>query len=315
VNALSTAPSFVPNAPDSPFTRPGDTTSSAANTWAFAYRAKVDAAYQRELGLDNHLGVGVRLLEQGYAVSGGDLDSLETAGWLSFAFRPRRRTEEITLAYGYTFYALGYSPLMSVHELGLTMSRGLGSWLRAGLGTGFLRRDTHDDAYRGWDATEVSGQAFLLGRWRPLSVQLGYQVARRWANPTSVTLWSQDGRGGMVLSSDLSALYHGPRLRVLANLPWRLVFDASLWLLVESFDSPETLSTPREGDVWWQQDRRDVRVVASAELKRYLGRGLETGVLFSSIDNISSLDAATPVNQSYSRRQVIGFMRWRWPAQ
>jgi hypothetical protein len=157
----------------------------------------------------------------------------------------------------------------------------------------------------------------LRGRWRMFEMRVGYHVGRGWSPSAEMTLIPEGDQPNRPpptsYNSDNTFLTHGPGLSLVVGLPWHLSLEASFWTLWYRYDTPEEIHDQTSQVVLWQEERRDLQLLAGAELRRPLPCGLEAGVYFGSIDNLSSIDQASPViNRSYARRMVGGVLRWRW---
>jgi tetratricopeptide (TPR) repeat protein len=288
--------------------------TTSTSTEAMALRGRIHLGYQRQLTAGHQGSVGVRFFEQDYVVNGSNAAKTEISGSLEYTYDHRGRFD-LSVGYDYTLHLFHYDPLMSVHEVTVTPRLLLRPWLLALSSATFRWRDVHNDAYPYLEALELSGSVGLGARWKIVTVQGGYHLLHGWANPTTqithVTITGHDMVGDY--RADFSALAHGPQLELELRLPWRLTLSASFWALWYRFDHPDQFSAPPTNAVAWQQQRRDLLLYATAELKRPLDYGLEVAALFSSLDNFSSAGISAPINMCYARRTVIGVVRWYWP--
>ena len=290
-------------------------TSAAA---AMALRGRIAAAYHLELAPGHAAGLGVHLQEQGYTASSDDhAAQTEVAGWASYGLSMGQRVE-LGASYGYSLLLSGHEPLMSYHEADLTTRVRLRSWLVVLGGAGLRWLDVHagSDLYK--DTLQLCGSAALRAFWKGQTLQAGYSVLRSWSEPGGFTLSEHEvmGKGGAnVYVTDSSSTAHGPRLLLGFSLPWRLRLDTTVWLLWHHFDQPDRFVLQPNDAVLWEEERQDVQILVGVELRRPLTHGLEAVVLFSAVDNLSSLDNSAPINRSYSRRLLLGSLRWRWPVR
>ena len=311
-------PPDKPPPPTGPNPSTTTTTDTDADAAAMALRGVVELAYQRQFAQGHHGGLGARLFEQAYAVGGEDLEQTELAGSVYYSWRDTRL--DLTVTYAYGLHLLGHAPLMSLHDLGLHGGVQLRPWLRLSAGVLLRYRDMHDASYDYLQALEPSGSLTLDLRWSPLTIRAGYHLLRSMASPAAVTLSERLNKQNELVTTTYRSEHthwgHGPQLELELSLPWRLTLSASAWALWGSFDQPDQFVVGLDDAVIWQEQRRDVQLLAGVELRRALGRGLELVIGFSSVDNLSSLDGEddTPVDRTYSRRQLLGSFRWRWSA-
>jgi tetratricopeptide (TPR) repeat protein len=282
---------------------------------AMALRGTMDLGYQRRLAPDHLVAVGLRFFEQAYAVGGEDLAQTELAAWVEYGLRLGRL--DLGLSYGYTFDLLGHTPLLSLHDLRLHAGMSLRPWLQVVAGAGLRWRAVHDEAYQHLQALEVGGFLGLRAQWTPVALQAAYHVLGSFGDPATVIVAERNEPGAGLRTTtyrtNYSFLAHGPRFEAEVSLPWRISFSLWAGLLWHTFDDPDRFEVQPTGEVIWQQSRQDLQIVAATELKRPLSHGLELALVFSTVDNVSSLDPSSPVNRSYSRRLLLGSVRWRWP--
>jgi hypothetical protein len=290
---------------------------------AMALGGKLDFIYQRAFTPTHQGAVGVRLFEQDYLTEGESQAKTDIAGWIGYSFDHRRIA--IMASYDYTLNLLSHDPLMSLHEIRLKIAFPLRFWLEVENTAEFLNRDIHNQNFQYLEALELSEAMALKGEWKKLMLRAGYHLARSWSNPTEIIVAQSNFQPNIpststIYRTDYTFLAHGPRLELEISLPWRLTFNAMGWVLWYDYDYPDHfyvrtnyLTMNSVSRVTWEQHRHDLQILAGAELKRPLKHGLDIGIHFSSVDNLSSLDSSTPVNKSYSHRLVSGFIRWRWP--
>ncbi len=301
-----------------PSTAPDSSSTTGTDSAAMALRGLVELAYQRRLAPGHHGGLSARFFEQAYGVGGEDLEQTELAGAIYYGWRDARL--DLTATYAYGLHLLGHAPLMSLHDLGLHGGVQLRPWLRLSAGVLLRYRDMHDEAYDYLQSLEPSGSLTLDLRWSPLTIRASYHLLRSMADPATITLSERLNQKNELVTTTYRSEHthwgHGPRLELELSLPWRLTLNASAWALWGSFDQPDQFVVELDDAVIWQEQRRDVQLLAGVELRRALGRGLEVVISFSSVDNLSSLDGEddTPVDRTYSRRQLLGSFRWRWSA-
>jgi tetratricopeptide (TPR) repeat protein len=314
VTAGSSSSSAPPDRIDRPLPsdQPSQTQTNTQSA-ALALRGRIDLAYQRQLA-PLHLGaVGLRVLEQGFPVGGAGYEQTELSAFLQYTLNAQRL--QLSAAYQYTFDLLGHSPLLSLHDFSLSLGVPIRSWIAATGYTGLRYRQVHDDTYRYIEALECFGTLGLRVQWKLLTAHAGYQLLRSWASPVEIAFSQQpDPRGSsIVYQTRYAFLAHGPQLELELALPWRLSLRGAAWFLWHSFDDADRFEVQQTGTVIWQQERRDLRIIAAAELSRPLRYGLELAMVFNSIDNLSSLDSSSRVNRTYSRRTLLLSLRWRWP--
>jgi Flp pilus assembly protein TadD len=281
---------------------------------AMALRGQAWLGYRRQLAPGHHGGLGVRFLEQGYAVGGEDLEQTEAAGSIDYGLQ--LGSVGLATRYGYTFFLLGHDPLMSLHDLDLTAGAPLVPWLRMTASVGLRWRDMHDAAYQYLEALELAGSLGIKARWKRVTLQVGYYLIRGWSEAVENTLSERRSPQGTMITlyqTDWTFLGHGPWIEVELTLPWRLSFNVVAWTLWHHFDSPDRFVVLPMNEAIWEQPRRDFQLIGRAELSRPFGHGLEAALQLSTIDSFSTLDSSTPIDRSYSRRLLVALLRWRWP--
>jgi hypothetical protein len=304
--------------PDKPYLPPPQENSSPVDALelsssALALSGALHLTYQRSLTPRQQGSFELFLFEQDYLVDGDGQAKTEISASVGYNLFLRWLT--LAAAYDYSLHLFGHEPQLSQHEVTLRGGFPMLSWLSFESSTGFQLCDVHDDSYGYLEGAELSESAALKAEWRILTFQIGYHLLRNWANAVEFVLPSSGANSNSseaVFQTDYSAIAHGPRLGGELSLPWRLSLAVAASVLWYEFDSPDRFSQRPSGEVIWEKQRRDLKILVGAELRRPLAYGLEAAIYFNSVDNFSSLDDTTPVNRSYSRRLLNGVLRWSW---
>lgn len=260
------------------------------------------------------LSAGLRIFARDYAWRGEGQAATDVAAWVGDEWQGQRLG--LGLDYSYQFSLYGYRPLLSLHDLALSLWLPLTSRLSVQAISRLDLQQAHDGSYGYLDGLSLSGQLGGSLAWSRAVLRLGYSVLHNWADPTRTVLAvgpRPGGSGAVTYRSDYTHLAHGPRAELRLALPGRLTLSATGELLWYRFSAADQLVDEAIGSTPWSAVRADLRFLAGTELSRPLGRGLELAAFYQSIDNLSSLDGATPLPRSYSRRLAGLLLRWRWP--
>jgi len=299
-SALDTNPAYV------------DESSASLQDAALALHVAGRLSYQHRASDRIHMGGGLRLLERNYAV--GDEGAASTELDVALSLLASGSVVRLGISAGYLLQLYGHQPFCSVPASELQLSIGLRPWLAALAGVHLSYRIMHNGDYEHLQALTAGGSLGVRGSWNKVSLELTYfaqhggspDVSRSVTDASSVTYR---------LATDYSAWGHGPRLALLAHLPWRLRLFASVGLALRHFSTADVLVRTDNGTTTRLDARRDETLAADAELARALPRGFEVALRFESVDNFSTIQRTDPValDYNYSRRLAGLVLGWTWP--
>jgi tetratricopeptide (TPR) repeat protein len=297
---LDTNPAFI------------DESKSSLSDAGLALQVASRLGYERRAQRRPRLGISLSALERNYAIGDSAAAQTELGLWTSLA--QGRGRLELGVSAGYTFSLLGHSPMISLPSGEISAGLELTDWLRLLGTTYFGRRIVHASEYPHLEAWLLGGTLGPRLVWRRLEVELSYAIEHDWASAVLRSFGgaASDPDSAVLLWTGSAHWSHSGRLAMAVALPWKLRLTAGAGITGRLFAAHDTLLLPTSQERTLEP-RRDIALLAEAELARSLRAGLELALRYESIDNFSNTRIAeVGLDHSYSRRQVSLILGWAW---